>query len=250
MNADTTVSSPAAIPRVGFPRGLTILVPTLNEEDAIGGVIGSLPVQDLHAMGIDTHVLVVDGHSADRTRDIAARAGAEVVVQPGKGKGDGIRHGLRHASGDLVLAIDADGSYPSEAIPVLVRRLADGCDVVVGTRIRGGMEPGAMPPMNYIGNRFLSLLATALFGVRITDLCSGMWGLGPRAVALIRLESNGFDIEPEVIAESCRLKLRVEEVPIAYRVRKGATKLGNPLRAGVGDALRLVTVRFRRARSS
>jgi len=238
-------ASTATEPLNPMRQRLTLLVPALNEEEAIGGVIRSFPYDALRAMGIEPWVLVVDGHSHDRTREIAERAGAEVTIQPGRGKGDGIRHGLRHATGDMVLVIDADGTYPPDAIPSIVERLSDGCDVVVGSRIRGSIEPGAMPRVNYVGNRFLSLLATALYGTTITDVCSGMWGLRTGAIPRIEIRCDGFDIEPEVIAEACRLRLRVQEVPIAYSGRKGETKLSNPLRAGVLDALRLLTVRFR-----
>ncbi len=225
---------------------LTLLLPALNEEAAIGEVLRSIPHDLLRSLVVDLRVLVVDGHSTDRTREIAESLGAEVIVQPGSGKGDAVRHGIRVGEGAMILVLDADGTYPTRDIPAFVRLLIEGADFVIGSRFMGGAPLAGMTRMNRFGNRLLSLWTTLLYATRITDVCSGMWGLTSTAVDQMRIESRGFDIEPELVSEACRLGLRIREIPIEYAPRKGESKLDNLYLIALRDALRILSVRLRR----
>ena len=220
-----------------------MLLPALDEEAAIGKVLSSIPVDRLWGLGFQTKVLVVDGQSADRTREIAKNLGAQVMVQNGLGKGGALRHGFEASAADMVVILDADGSYPPEKIPEFVEMLSNGADVVIGSRLRGEILAGAMTPLNLVGNRILSVLASLLYQMPVSDICSGMWGIHARALRRMNLSSQRFDIEAEVFAEARRLGLRVHEIPIRYSRRIGTSKL-IPLTAGIEIFGRLLTMRL------
>ena len=222
---------------------VTILLPTLNEEEAIGNVLDEIPAERLRSMGFAVSVLVVDGHSTDGTALIAARRGARILGQTGSGKGWAVRTGLEKSDGDYLVMLDADFSYPADRIPDFLNRLANGADVVVGSRLRGHVEEGAMRPINVLGNRLLSLLASTLYGHAISDVCSGMWAFGPSAMKALSLDSIGFEVEAEIFAMSVKQRLVIEEIPIVYRRRKGEAKLGG-IAIGLRIAVKLVTTRF------
>src|SRR2546425_152328 len=234
---------------------VVIFLPALNEEHGIGPVMDRIPRAELEAAGFSVSVWVVDGNSTDRTLQVGRDRGANVFIQEGRGKGNGMRqafdHVLRtrdHASGgsfdqEFYLMLDADGTYPPEAVPEFVQALASGNDVVYGSRFRGRMENGAMTPLNAIGNRVLSTLAHLLYGVSVTDVCTGMWGFNAKALRQIRLEATGFDLEADLFGSVCLSRARSHELPVDYAARIGPPKL-IPLRSGLQIALRLLTRRL------
>ncbi len=231
-----------------------ILVPALDEEKGIGTVIDSIPFEALQELGCEVSVLVVDGESVDATREIAERKGAHVFIQSGHGKGNGVRqafaHILRHAA-DLqplhhrvsVIMVDADGTYPVEAIPMLVDALRTGHDVVLGSRLLGHIDPGAMTGLNRFGNGMLSLFARVLFDFPVTDVCTGMWGFSHEFLRRCDLQAKGFELEAEIFASAALLGAPMTEVPIDYHVRRGKPKM-IPLRTGVQVAWCLLQKRF------
>lgn len=226
------------------PSRVTILLPARNEEAGLSETLARLPVDDVRALGHDVEVVVVDGHSSDGTREAARRYGARVLVQPGKGKGDAVRMAFRVLDSDYVVMLDADSTYPEDRIPRFVRYLDAGFDVVMGSRLSGTIHEGAMSGTNRFGNWALSTLATALYGRRCTDVCTGLWGFNREAMAALPLRSDGFEIEAEMYAESVKAGLNVVEVPIEYRARAGDTKL-NKLGDGYRIARALVECRVR-----
>lgn len=228
-------------PRMSRP-SITILLPAKNEESGIEATFESLPIDRLEALGYPVEILVADGRSHDRTRDVALAHGARVIQQLGTGKGRAVRSALDVAKGDYIVMLDADATYPARAIPALVQMLDDGYDVVMGSRFKGQIEPGAMKGLNRFGNRGLSTLATLLYGRRCTDVCTGMWGFRRELMRSLNLTATGFEIEAEMFARSARAGMRIAEVPIAYAPREGVTKLGS-----VGDGLRigLALLRYR-----
>ncbi len=222
---------------------VTILLAALNEEEGIAHVLDEIPVDRLRNNGYQLEVLVVDGQSTDGTVDVASRRGATVIPQEGRGKGSAVRTGLRQSPSNYVVMLDADHTYPSEEIPTFLDMLEHDIDIVVGSRLRGMIEDGAMSPINVFGNRALSFLASSLYGRRISDVCSGMWAFGPRALKKLHLNSVGFELEAEIFAEAVKHGLRIREVPISYRRRKGEGKLGN-IRDGLVIAAKLLRRRF------
>ncbi len=222
---------------------VTILLPAKNEEDGIEATFADLPVARLEALGHRVEVLVADGRSHDRTRAVAAQHGARVIQQLGTGKGRGVRTALDVATGDYIVMLDADSTYPARAIPAFVAMLESGYDVVMGTRMAGRIEDGAMKNVNRLGNHSLSALATLLYGRRCSDVCTGMWGLRRDAIRPLGLTSRGFEIEAELFARATRAGLRIIEIPIAYGQRSGVTKLGS-IRDGLRIGAALVRYRF------
>lgn len=238
-----TILAPAPGDRASLARpSVTILLPAKNEETGIEATFAALPLERLADLGYPVDILVADGRSHDRTREVAQRYGARVVQQLGTGKGRAVRSALDVAHGEYVVMLDADSTYPAHAIPAFVALLDGGFDVVMGSRFRGVIDAGAMKRMNRFGNRGLSWLASALYGRRCTDVCTGMWAFRRETIRTLGLTSTHFEIEAELFARACRARLRVAEVPIQYTVREGVTKLGS-----VGDGLKIgrALVRYR-----
>ena len=210
---------------------ILLMIPTLNEEDAI-----EVLLSEARAVGF-ANVLVVDGFSSDRTREIAERADASVIRQDfGKGKGCGVRTGMRWFLGgnaELLCVIDGDGtnipSYLSNMIPLVTSGAAD---VVLGSRTRGPREKGSMDKLSLVSNLIVSLLLGAKFGRLFTDVQTGYWLFTRHAVERIypTIRSTGFEIELEIFVNAFKMGLRVSEVHVGFRKRKGFTKFSFMLR--------------------
>ncbi|HTD80557.1 MAG TPA: hypothetical protein VK723_00260, partial [Thermoplasmata archaeon] len=130
-------------------------------------------------------------------------------------------------------------------IPEFVHALEAGSDVVVGSRLHGEVEDGAITPFNLLGNRLLSRLATFLFGVPVSDVCTGMWGFREDSLRQFGLGADGFDLEADLFASACETGASLKEVPIEYRRRIGDAKL-IPFRTGLLIAWRLLMKRLNR----
>src|SRR3989442_5601716 len=222
---------------------LSILLPALNEEDGVAAVLNRIPRQALQAKGIAYSVHLLDGRSTDQTRAVAKRLGAEIFVQSGNGKGSAFREFVPKIRDQYVVLLDSDGNYPPEIIPDIVGKLGAGSPVVIGSRLRGSINDGAMSMANRIGNRMLSWLASFLFATPISDVCSGMWGFVSDRLRTLGLTATGFELEADLFAE-CALKgIPITEIPIRYDRRIGEPKLH--LREGVRIALALLKKRLR-----
>ena len=256
VDAPIPVAEPAARGPTRDSRGrVVVLLPALNEEQAIGGVLDRIPRVRLEAMGYAVSVWVVDGNSTDRTLEVIRDSGAKVFIQKGRGKGNGVRQAFDHLlqvspsakpapqGREFFMMLDADGTYPPEDIPKFVSALEAGNEIVLGSRFRGTMADGAMTHLNAIGNRALSILAHLLYGVPVTDLCTGMWGFNAAALRRIELVAAGFDLEADLFGSACMSHVRIIEMPIDYAARIGPPKL-IPLRTGVQIAWRLVSRRL------
>lgn len=205
------------------PGLVTIVVPAKDEAGAIGDTLRSLPLATLHTAGFETEVIVLDGHSRDDTCAIARSWGAEVRPDLGRGKGSAVRGARTAFRGDYVIMLDADGTYAPDAIPRVVDLLAHGfADVVMGDRLPQG---GSMSGLHRAGNRMLSMGATLLYGRRVRDLCTGLWGFRSDALQRLPLRSTGFELESELFALSARLGLRIRHTDVDYLPRTGTSKL-------------------------
>lgn len=236
----------SAQPRGAAParRLLSVVIPALNEEQAIGAVLDEVPREDLAALGWDLEILVVDGESVDRTREIAAAKGARVVVEPRKGYGRAYKTGFRFARGEVLATSDADRSYPLAELPRLLRLLEDERLDFLTTDRFAGLEPGAMGRKHRLGNWFLSAALRVLFWLRIRDSQSGMWLLRRAALEKLTLCSEGMSFSEEIKLEAFRKPgLRAKEVPIRYRPRVGEAKI-HAWRDGLGNLLFLLRKRL------
>jgi len=208
-----------------------LLIPTLNEEAAIGQLI-----REAHDCGFND-ILVVDGFSNDRTREIATSMQARVVLQDfGKGKGCGVRTGMRlflEGKSGFLAIIDGDvTNVPADLVKMISVAKSCAADVVLGSRIRGKRERGAMPALSVASNLTVSFLLGAKFLRRFTDVQTGYWLFTREAVRRIypKVQSTGFEIELELFVKILREGLNVVETPVGFRARKGKTKFSFGLR--------------------
>jgi len=211
-----------------FPRTL-LVIPTLNEADAIQTLVTEARDSGFH------EILVIDGFSIDGTREVAEAAGAQVTLQEfGKGKGCAVRTAMRRfleGDAEVLCIIDGDATnIPSHLIPLV--RETQNADVVLGSRIRGRRKTHAMNTLTYLSNLTVSFLLGAKFMRLFTDVQTGYWAFTRAAVQQIcpLLQAAGFEIEMEIFTTSLREGLRVVEVPVGFRVRKGKSKFSFRLR--------------------
>ncbi len=223
---------------------VTIILPALNEEKTIGKVIDEIPISDLEKAGYIIQVLVADGNSTDQTRKIAERKGADIVIEPRKGKGVAIKTALKSVDADYVFMIDADYTYPASYIPDMLTLLQE-YSVVMGSRMTGKREKGAMTRINTIGNYLLSLLATIVYQKRVSDVCTGCWGFQSKAIVGLDVKATGFELEARLFSRLARKGFSIAEIPIYYRKREGQAKL-RPLRDGSRIAWTLIKRRFQK----
>jgi len=220
-----------------------VVLPALNEEEAIGKVIDEIPVEELEAKGYQTEIIVVDNGSTDKTAEIAAAQGAKVISEPNRGKGRAIRTGFGTVSGDFVFMLDSDFTYPAGYITQMVELLDGEYDVVIGSRLNGSVEQGAIKRFNLVGNYLLAFLANLLYGTRVSDLCTGFWGFKVDVLRSLNLDAVGFELEANMLIEVAKRKYRIGEIPIQYRRRATASKLGS-IKAGWRIGRKLIASRF------
>ena len=205
---------------------VAFVIPTLNEAPSIGVVIASIPMAELAESGYEAAVYVVDGRSVDHTREIAADKGAQVLLEERKGKGIALQTAFKAIEADYIIIVDGDNTYPISVAPEMLRLLQT-FDVVIGSRLKGVTEPGAMTTRNAVGNTLLTLLARSLFRIHVTDVCTGLWGYRGDAIRRLELEARGFEIEVDMFSECARHRLRMVELPIRYRARVDQAKLAS-----------------------
>jgi dolichol-phosphate mannosyltransferase len=207
-----------------------LLIPALNEADAIGRLIKE-------AFPLFPDILVVDGHSIDRTKEIAAESGARVVEQRfGKGKGCAVRTGFEEflvGTAQCLAIVDGDGTNNPSDLVQLVDSIHGGeFDVALGSRTRGTREPGSMDWLTLASNRIVSFMLGARFLTYFTDVQTGYWALSRGSVEklLPQLKATGFEVELEIFTKAMHSSLRVVEVPVSYRRRTGKSKFSFWLR--------------------
>lgn len=211
---------------------IAIVFPALNECEAVGKILDE--VKNVMT-DYDFDLVVVDGHSTDGTDKIAKKHGAIVLYQPGKGYGDALKTGFLYAknklNSEILVMLDADLTYDPKDIPKLVRPIMDGdAELVIGNRF-AGMQEGAMPAVNQIGNKAISTLANMSLGIGISDTQSGMRAFKAELLDEVNLMAVGMPFALEMLAKARSVNSRMLELPISYRPRVGETKL-SPLKDG------------------
>jgi len=197
---------------------LTVSMITMNEEGAIAKV-----VEDIRQQVPDAEIFIVDS-SRDRTPEIAESLGCRVVRQfPPKGYGPAMDRALREASGDVVLTMDCDDTYPVEAIPKFLEAIEAGADLVDGNRV--WRRPPAMPFANWFANRLFAVVAKVLCRSTSMDLHSGMRAYRKTMLQVLRWDPVGPALPVELVLLPQRLGYKVVQIPIEYRERVGNTTL-------------------------
>ncbi|HEY7138097.1 MAG TPA: glycosyltransferase family 2 protein [Acidimicrobiia bacterium] len=199
---------------------VSVVVPALNEAKNLPHVFARIP-PDVY------EVILVDGGSTDETPIVARqlRDDVRVLEQPGRGKGNALLHGFHACQGDIVVALDADGSTDPAEIPAFVAALLAGADFAKGSRFAAGAGSSDITPIRWRGNRLLLRVVNTLFGTRYTDLCYGYNAFWSRYVAALTPDppsnprtsrmvlGDGFEIETLINVRIAKLGLRVVEVP-------------------------------------
>ncbi len=216
---------------------VTVAMITMNEEKAVAVVI-----EEIRRVVPDAEILIVDS-SRDRTAEIATAMGARVITQlPPRGYGPAMDRALREGTGDVVVTLDCDNTYPASEIPRLVRLVADeGFDLVDGSRLNG--KPRAMPWLNFLANAGFAAMASILFCRRLSDLHSGMRAYRKSLINELKYNANGAALPVELLLRPIRMGRRVKVVPIAYRERIGSSTM-NPLPSAWWTLKRIVSVRL------
>ena len=219
-----------------------ILLPALNEEETIGKVIDNVPVAILNNIGYQVEILVVNNNCTDHTAQIAEAKGARVILENRPGKGRAVRTGFENCNADFIIMLDADNTYSPEYIPDMLKKLQT-YPVVIGSRLRGSWEKGAIKPLNVIGNYLLSIMASILYGSKISDVCTGCWGIRREVVIGLGLSVDGFQLEAELFSQLAKRHYKIADIPIHYKKRPNHPKLAS-IRDGVKIGCTLINRRF------
>ena len=218
-------------------QSITVIIPCLNEEQGIEKVLRAMPE-------FVDEVVVVDNNSTDRTSEVARSLGAKVLREEVRGYGRSYRRGFHDATGDLIVTLDGDHSYPVDALSYLLEAFLHlEVDFLNASRFPV-RDPRAMSRKHKFGNLILSLAMSALFFRWVRDSQSGMWVLRRSILTEMKLESDGMSFSEEIKLEAIRNpRIRFGEISIQYSSRLGEKKL-NPWRDGVQNLLFLAKKRF------
>jgi len=189
---------------------ISVVIPTLNEEVTIARIIeGCRPYAD--------EIIVVDGHSRDKTRQIAEGLGVKVILDNKKGKGEALRNSIQHITGDIIVFIDADGSHNPEEIPKLVEPiLKDKADHVSGSRLIGGsseLHGGFDECFRLMGSSLVTACINWRFKVRLSESQNGFRAIKTEVIKQLDLRENITTIEQEMIIKTLKKKFWMAEVP-------------------------------------
>ena len=236
MAADAveTASSRGAVAGAAAPE-VTFVFPCLDEEATIATVVRKARAQ-LEEIGVAYEILVVDNGSEDDSVQLAEEAGATVVHEQRRGYGSAYLAGFAAARGQFIVMADADDTYDLGRVDEFVERMRAGDDMVIGSRFRGEIRPGAMPwSHRYIGNPILTGMLNLLFRTGVSDAHCGLRAVRKDALPKIGLSSTGMEFASEMVIKAGKRRLRVSEIPIVYHPRIGESKLN-----GFRDAWRHV----------
>jgi glycosyltransferase involved in cell wall biosynthesis len=224
---------------------LSVIIPALNEEESLPFVLGELPWSTLQ------QVIVVDNGSQDRTAEVAAAHGALVVREPQRGYGAACMAGVQAAAGaDVLIFLDADGSFDANEIASLVGPIKQGeAELVLGSRLAGRRESGAMPLHGVFGNWLVAMAISRLAGTPLTDL-GPFRAVKRETLERLRMEERTYGWPSEMIVKAVQHGVPIREVPVRYRRRHGGqSKVSGTWRGTFGASYRILKVTLKYARS-
>ena len=223
---------------------IMVIIPAFNEAGAIGKVINDIPE------GLVNEVIVVNNNSTDETSEKAGEAGATVLHESRQGYGSACLKGIEYVKSkgdkpDIIVFLDADYSdYPGEMEQLVRPIIEKDYDMVIGSRILGNREKGAMLPQQVFGNWLATVLLKLLYGAKFTDL-------GPfRAIRFDKLlkvdmqdKTYGWTVEMQL--KAAKHKLKFCEIPVSYRKRTGVSKITGTVKGTVLAGYKIITTIFK-----
>ncbi len=207
------------------PPRISVIIPVFNEQDAIEKVIGDIPGH------LPTEIIVVDNGSTDQTAKLAAAMGARIVRENRRGYGSACLAGIAATNNpDIVVFLDGDYSdHPNEMPGLIAPILANRADLVIGSRVLGNSEPGALMIQARFGNRLATTLIKILFGVSYTDL-GPFRAIRYRALIDLDMRDKTFGWTVEMQVKAAKKALKIQEMPVSYRKRIGVSKITGTLK--------------------
>lgn len=195
------------------PIEVSVVLPCLNEADTVATCIRKATASLLEC-GVHGEVIVADNGSTDGSKEISTGLGARVVNVATRGYGAALAAGIEAARGKFVIMADADDSYDLENLAPFIDKLRGGCDLVMGNRFAGGIEPGAMPPLHrYLGNPVLTSIGRRFFRTPARDFHCGMRGFKRTSAITMNLRTTGMEFASEMVVKASLLNMIVAEVP-------------------------------------
>jgi len=192
---------------------VTVLMPCLNEAETLEQCIIKAQ-RGLADIGVRGEVVIGDNGSTDGSQDLARSLGARVVDVPIRGYGAALLGGIREARGRYIIMGDSDDSYDFSRLGLFVEKLREGYDLVMGNRFRGGIAPGAMPPLHrYLGNPVLSGIGRLFFASPVRDFHCGLRGFNRASIMALGLRTTGMEFASEMVVKATIQRLRITEVP-------------------------------------
>lgn len=213
---------------------LTILIPALNEEETIGICIEKAK-RFITQNNVEAEILIANNNSTDKTEEIAKKLETRVINVTEKGYGAALIEGTKKAKGKYVIMGDADDSYNFLEIKAFLEELEKGYDFVIGNRLKGKIEKGAMPFLHrYIGTPILSLLISKKYKTKIGDINCGLRGYNKEKIEKLNCKCEGMEYASEMIIKSAKSNLKIKEIPINFYKDKRKRKPHlNTIRDGI-----------------
>jgi hypothetical protein len=192
---------------------VSIVLPCLNEAETLGTCIEKARTS-LRELGVAGEIIVADNGSTDASREIAVALGARVVSVSARGYGSALMGGIAAARGKYIIMGDADDSYDFSSLGPFIDELRAGNDLVIGNRFRGGVKPGAMPPLHrYLGNPVLTFVGRLFFKSPVGDFHCGLRAFSKAAVNQLDLRTTGMEFASEMVVKATLQQMRIAEVP-------------------------------------
>lgn len=206
---------------------VSIIIPARDEEGCIGKLIKEIP------RPLVDEIIVIDGHSTDKTEKEAKQAGAKVFLQKGYGYGGGVQQGVKRASGDIFIFMDADGSMNPKYIPKLLEKVEKGYEYVMGSRYIGGLKSEDDTHIRLLGNKMFTWLTNIIHGTNVTDSLYTYNAIPRSAFSKIKAKSKGFEYCTEILVRAKKVGLKFTEISAPERPRTAGDSKVNAFRDGL-----------------